>query len=66
MGDKLYRYEDKTGVVDNEIRKRFYKWHLNALAWLDFEDVSQMIRIHIFKKWGQWDGSSRPKVSKKN
>ena len=59
MGDKHYTYEDKSDIVDNEIRKRFYKWHLNALAWLDFEDVSQMIRLHIFKKWEQWD-QSRP------
>jgi len=59
MGNKKYTYEDKADIIDNEIRKRFYKWHLNALAWLDFEDVSQMIRLHIFKKWEQWD-QSRP------
>jgi len=52
-------YEDKSDVIDNEIRKRFYKWHLKALAWLDFDDVSQIIRAHIFKKWEQWD-QTRP------
>ena len=50
-----YTYEDKFETVDNEIRKRYYKWHLHALAWLDFDDVSQIIRAHIYKKWDQWD-----------
>ena len=57
--DKKQTYEDKFETVDNEIRKRYYKWHLHALAWLDFDDVSQIIRTHIYKKWEQWD-QSRP------
>jgi DNA-directed RNA polymerase specialized sigma24 family protein len=48
-------YEDKCDTIDNEIRKRFYRWHLHAIAWFDFEDVSQIIRAHIYKKWDQWD-----------
>lgn len=52
---KKYTYEDKFETIDNEIRKRYYKWHLHALAWLDFDDVSQIIRAHIYKKWDQWD-----------
>mgnify|MGYP001042020356 CR=1 FL=1 len=59
MNKQKYTYVDKTDIIDNEIRKRFYKWHLKALAWLDFEDVSQIIRFHIYKKWEQWD-QSRP------
>jgi len=50
-------YEDKAHVIDNEIRKRYYKWHLHAIAWFDFDDVAQIIRAHIFKKWNQWDQS---------
>ncbi len=56
---KKQTYEDKYEVIDNEIRKRFYKWHLHAIAWFDFEDVSQIIRTHIYKKWEQWD-QARP------
>ena len=52
-------YEDKSHVIDNEIRKRYYKWHLHAIAWFDFDDVAQIIRAHIFKKWNQWD-QARP------
>lgn len=53
------KYEDKFEIIDNEIRKRYYKWHLHAIAWLDFDDVSQIIRTHIYNKWDQWD-QSRP------
>lgn len=50
-------YEENTERIDNEIRKRRPKWRLTSLCWLDFDDVSQMIRFHIFKKWDQWDQS---------
>jgi len=53
--DQRKKYEDKADVIDNEIRKRYYKWHLHAIAWFDFDDVAQIIRAHIFKKWDQWD-----------
>jgi len=57
--DKNETYEAKSDVIDNEIRKRYYKWHLHAIAWFDFDDVAQIIRAHIFKKWSLWD-QSRP------
>ena len=49
------KYEDRIDVIDRELQKRKHKWHLNAVAWFDFEDVEQIIRFHIFKKWKQWD-----------
>ena len=55
MDQQSEKYEDKADVIDNEIRKRYYKWHLHAIAWFDFDDVAQIIRAHIFKKWDQWD-----------
>ncbi|HIL25785.1 MAG TPA: hypothetical protein EYG21_00080 [Nitrospinaceae bacterium] len=57
--EKNDTYEAKSEVIDNEIRKRYYKWHLHAIAWFDFDDVAQIIRAHIFKKWNLWD-QSRP------
>ena len=52
---KKIKYEDKVDVIDRELQKRKHKWHLNAISWFDFEDVEQIIRFHIFKKWSQWD-----------
>lgn len=41
-------------------------WRLDAIAWMDFDDVSQIIRAHIFRKWDQWDQkrSLKPWINK--
>jgi DNA-directed RNA polymerase specialized sigma24 family protein len=44
-------FEDCILEIDNEIRKRKSKWNLTALSWMDYDDVSQIIRIHINNKW---------------
>lgn len=48
-------FEDFISEIDNEIRKRKGKWNLTALSWMDFDDVSQIIRIHIYRKWHLYD-----------
>lgn len=52
-----FSYEDKAQEIDQEIKKRRGKWFLDSLAWFDFEDVEQIIKAHIYKKWHQWDQS---------
>jgi DNA-directed RNA polymerase specialized sigma24 family protein len=52
-----FKYEDKSDEIDLEVRKRKGKWFLDSLAWFDFEDVEQIIKAHIHKKWHQWDQS---------
>jgi hypothetical protein len=42
-------------IIDEELLKRRGKWRLTAIAWMDFDDVCQKIRLHIFNKWDQWD-----------
>ena len=59
MANKLFTYADKKAEIDEELKKRRHKWYLNSLGWFDFEDVEQIIRVHIHKKWDQWD-QSRP------
>ena len=44
-------YEDCLDVINEEIAKKRFKWNLSALAWMDYEDVSQILRFHIYKKW---------------
>jgi DNA-directed RNA polymerase specialized sigma24 family protein len=48
-------YEDYSDVIDLELAKRRNNWFLNSVSWIDFDDVSQIIRAHIHKKWDQWD-----------
>ena len=50
-------FEDVIDVINNEINKRKSKWNLTILAWMDFEDVSQILRIHIYKKWKLYDNT---------
>ena len=49
------KFEDFIEVIDKEILKRKPKWNLKSLAWIDYDDVSQIIRIHIYKKWHLYD-----------
>jgi hypothetical protein len=52
-------FADCIYIIDEELLKRKSKWRLNAIAWMDFDDVCQKIRLHIFNKWSQWD-NQRP------
>jgi RNA polymerase sigma factor (sigma-70 family) len=52
-------YEDLYQTIDVELLKRKRNWFLNSVTWIDFDDVCQIIRAHIYKKWDQWD-QSRP------
>ena len=52
MGEE---FDDKREDLDELLKKYRGKWQLNALAWLDYDDVCQIIRIHIYKKWHLWD-----------
>jgi len=51
------KFEDKIDAIDKELDRQKYKWRLKAIAYMDYEDVKQIIRIHIYKKWGLWDQS---------
>jgi hypothetical protein len=48
-------FEASIDIINSEIQKRKHRWHLTAIAWMDFEDISQRLRIHIYKKWDKWD-----------
>jgi len=52
-------YADKSEIINRELQKRSHKWFLDSVTWMDYEDVCQIIRIHISNKWDQWD-QSRP------
>lgn len=51
-------FEDNLVLIDQEIYKRKNKVHL-YLNDCDFDDLSQVIRLHIYKKWHMRD-SSKP------
>ena len=51
----MLTYEQCSDSIEKEIAKRRGKWTLTILRWMDFEDVAQILRAHIFKKWHLWD-----------
>jgi len=55
MSDPKASFESKILEIDQEISKRKHKWNLTTLAWMDFSDVAQILRIHIYKKWKMYD-----------
>ena len=54
---KAPNFEESIDQINTEIIKRRSKWNLTVLAWMDFEDVAQILRIHIYKKWDLYDPS---------
>lgn len=46
-------------VIQTEIAKRKFKWTLTSLSWIDFQDISQIITLHVWRKWSKWD-QNRP------
>lgn len=59
---KKYSFEDKIDIINNELAKRRGKWQLSSLSYMDFDDVCQIIKLHIYIKWKQWD-QERPLVN---
>ena len=48
-------FEESIESINLEILKRKNKWNLTAINWMDFSDISQILRIHIYKKWHLYD-----------
>lgn len=55
FSDNKPEFSDCIYIIDAELQKRKSRWRLNSIAWMDFDDVCQKIRLHIFNKWDQWD-----------
>jgi hypothetical protein len=58
---KKISFLDALPVINEEIAKRRTRWSLTIISWIDFDDVSQIIRIHLNKKWHLYN-QSRPLV----
>jgi hypothetical protein len=52
-----FKYEDKAASIDEVLKKLRGKWRLDAINWMDYDDVCQIIKAHIAKKWHLWDQS---------
>lgn len=50
-------FESQRDDLEELLKKYRPKWQLSALAWMDYDDVCQIIRLHIYNKWHLWDQS---------
>lgn len=59
-------FEGCINIINEEIAKKSSRWTLRAIPSIDYDDVSQIIRIHIFKKWPKFDQTKplRPWLSR--
>jgi hypothetical protein len=56
---KLRSFENCYPTILEEVQKRRHKWTLTSIASVSYEDVQQIILLHIWKKWSLYD-QSRP------
>lgn len=47
-------FESCLDLIEELLEKRKYKWQIKAIAWIDFDDVKQIIKLHLFKKWEKY------------
>jgi hypothetical protein len=51
----LKRFNESYPIIKVTIEKQRHRWNLTALNWIDFDDVFQIILIHVYNKWKQFD-----------
>lgn len=52
-----FTFEEKLGEIDELLIRNRMKWQLDSISWMDYDDVCQIIRTHIYTKWHLWDQS---------
>lgn len=48
-------FEESYPIIKEQVEKRRSKWTLTSIPYIDFDDIAQIIYMHIFKKWHLWD-----------
>lgn len=52
---KKFTFEDKIETIEAEINKKRERWKFDFVHEIDFDDVKQIIFVHINKQWDKWD-----------
>tara|TARA_B110000483_G_scaffold106259_1_gene129691 strand:- start:268 stop:906 length:639 start_codon:yes stop_codon:yes gene_type:complete len=53
----MYSFEEKLKEIEAALERKRSKWHLDAVTYIDYDDIKQVIMAHIYKKWHLWDQS---------
>jgi len=54
MGVREKEFAENIKTIDTLLERQRRKWMLKAVSWMDYDDVKQMIRLHIYNKWHLW------------
>ncbi len=55
MPKKILTFEDCYPIIEKILNKNKKKWQLYAITWMDYDDIKQIVAIHIYKKWHLFD-----------
>lgn len=53
----MHQFEDKLKEIEAALERKRSKWDLDAVAYIDYDDIKQIIMAHIYKKWHLWNQS---------
>jgi hypothetical protein len=56
---KNITFEESLPIIDNLLSRNKHKWQLKIISSIDWEDIEQIIRIHLFKKWHLFDSTKQ-------
>lgn len=48
-------FEEALPEIDILLKKNKHKWQLTAIVYMDYDDVCQQIKLHLWKKWTMYD-----------
>ena len=48
-------FEEVEPIIDNLLERRRNRWNLEAVRHVDFDDIKQEIKIHIYQKFDMWN-----------
>lgn len=51
----MYSFEEKLKEIEAALERKRSKWDLDAVTYIDYDDIKQVIMAHIYKKWHLWD-----------
>ena len=51
----MYNFEDKLPEIEKALERKRSHWNLDAVNFIDYDDVKQIMMAHIHKKWHLWD-----------
>ncbi len=52
-------FEEALPIINKILNARRSRWTLKSVASMDFDDVCQLCRLHLWKKWDQYDPTQK-------